>query len=106
MEAGAYAIKVRRARAKRARGAASADGRRFGTSRDAVLYRSGFVAASLLCSRHRAAFAEHHGNRVAMDTRERRKNNAKSSSVLKRELTQDQILALAELEKYGWELKF
>ena len=41
-----------------------------------------------------------------MTTRERRKNDAKPTLVLKRELNQDQLLALAELEKFGWELKF
>ena len=41
-----------------------------------------------------------------MTTAERRKNDAKPSVVLKRELNQEQLLALAELEKFGWELKF
>jgi hypothetical protein len=37
---------------------------------------------------------------------ERRKTDAKHFIALKRELNQDQILALTELEKFGWELKF
>lgn len=37
---------------------------------------------------------------------ERRKGEARPTIVLKRELNQDQQIALAELEKYGWELKF
>jgi hypothetical protein len=37
---------------------------------------------------------------------ERRKTEAKHVVALKRELNQDQVLALAELEKFGWELKF
>ncbi len=37
---------------------------------------------------------------------ERRKGEAKSTIVLRRDLNQDQQIALAELEKYGWELKF
>lgn len=41
-----------------------------------------------------------------MSTNERRKNEAKLLSALRRELNQDQLLALAELEKFGWELKF
>ena len=41
-----------------------------------------------------------------MSQPERRKNDAKVPVVLKRELNSDQRLALAELEKFGWELKF
>lgn len=38
---------------------------------------------------------------------ERRKGDGnRSTSALKRDLNQDQQFALAELEKYGWELKF
>jgi hypothetical protein len=43
---------------------------------------------------------------MTMTTPERRKHGAKPSIALKKELNQDQLLALAELEKYGWELKF
>lgn len=39
-------------------------------------------------------------------TAERRRAEARPSSILKRELNEDQLLALAELEKFGWELKF
>jgi hypothetical protein len=42
----------------------------------------------------------------AVTIRERRKNEVKPGSALKRDLNQDQILALSELEKFGWELKF
>jgi hypothetical protein len=42
----------------------------------------------------------------AVTIRERRKNEGKPSNALKRDLNQDQILALGELEKFGWELKF
>jgi len=38
--------------------------------------------------------------------RERRKTEGKAATALKRDLNQDQILALCELEKFGWELKF
>jgi len=41
-----------------------------------------------------------------MTAAERRKNDARPSLALKRELNQDQRVALAELEKFGWELKF
>jgi hypothetical protein len=41
-----------------------------------------------------------------MTVRERRKTEGKPASALKRDLNQDQILALSELEKFGWELKF
>ena len=37
---------------------------------------------------------------------ERRKIDSKATIVLRRDLNQDQQIALAELEKYGWELKF
>jgi hypothetical protein len=37
---------------------------------------------------------------------ERRKTEAKHVNALKRDLNQDQVLALTELEKFGWELKF
>jgi hypothetical protein len=37
---------------------------------------------------------------------ERRRGEGKPTIVLKRDLNQDQQIALAELEKYGWELKF
>jgi len=37
---------------------------------------------------------------------ERRKQDVKATIVLKRDLNQDQLIALADLEKYGWELKF
>lgn len=37
---------------------------------------------------------------------ERRKSEGRPASALKRDLNQDQQIALAELEKYGWELKF
>lgn len=42
----------------------------------------------------------------AVTVRERRKTEGKPGSALKRDLNQDQILALSELEKFGWELKF
>lgn len=41
-----------------------------------------------------------------MNASERRKTAAKPTLVLKRELNEEQRLALAELEKFGWELKF
>ncbi|HEY2395977.1 MAG TPA: hypothetical protein VGH81_08395 [Rudaea sp.] len=41
-----------------------------------------------------------------MTVRERRKTEGKPANALKRDLNQDQILALSELEKFGWELKF
>lgn len=41
-----------------------------------------------------------------MDVRERRKIDGRASLALKRELNEDQRLALADLEKFGWELKF
>lgn len=41
-----------------------------------------------------------------MTVRERRKTEGKPAIALKRDLNQDQILALSELEKFGWELKF
>lgn len=41
-----------------------------------------------------------------MPQAERRKTDAKVPVVLKRELNADQRLALVELEKFGWELKF
>ena len=41
-----------------------------------------------------------------MSKNERRRNEAKVLSALRRELNQDQLLALTELEKFGWELKF
>ena len=40
------------------------------------------------------------------EVRERRKTEGRPTSGLRRELNQDQTLALAELEKFGWELKF
>lgn len=39
-------------------------------------------------------------------TAERRRADARPSSILKRELNEEQLLALAGLENYGWELKF
>ena len=41
-----------------------------------------------------------------MAVHEKRKNEPRPSIVLRKELNQDQILALTELEKFGWELKF
>ena len=41
-----------------------------------------------------------------MDVRERRKMDSRTTLTLKRELNEDQRLALADLEKFGWELKF
>ena len=41
-----------------------------------------------------------------MDARERRKVEGRPAVVLKRELNEEQRLALADLEKFGWELKF
>jgi hypothetical protein len=41
-----------------------------------------------------------------MNASERRKSELKLSNALKRELNADQRMALAELEKFGWELKF
>lgn len=38
--------------------------------------------------------------------RERRMTAPKPGSILKRELNDDQLLTLNELEKFGWELKF
>ena len=38
--------------------------------------------------------------------KERRRAEGKSSVILKKELNEEQRLALAELEKFGWELKF
>jgi hypothetical protein len=40
------------------------------------------------------------------EVRERRKIEGKLANALRRELNQDQTLALSELEKFGWELKF
>ena len=40
------------------------------------------------------------------EERERRKIESKLASTLRRELNQDQTMALSELEKFGWELKF
>ena len=37
---------------------------------------------------------------------ERRKTESRPTITLRRDLNQDQQFALAELEKYGWELKF
>lgn len=37
---------------------------------------------------------------------ERRKGEGRPAITLRRDLNQDQQIALAELEKYGWELKF
>ncbi|HET7777841.1 MAG TPA: hypothetical protein VFL07_04765 [Rudaea sp.] len=37
---------------------------------------------------------------------ERRKAEGRPAITLRRDLNQDQQIALAELEKYGWELKF
>jgi len=37
---------------------------------------------------------------------ERRKAEGRPTITLRRDLNQDQQFALAELEKYGWELKF
>jgi hypothetical protein len=37
---------------------------------------------------------------------ERRKTETKHVNALKRDLNEDQVLALTELEKFGWELKF
>ena len=41
-----------------------------------------------------------------MDVRERRKVDGRPSPALKRELNEDQRIALADLERFGWELKF
>jgi hypothetical protein len=38
--------------------------------------------------------------------REKRRADARPSLVLKKDLNDDQLLALAELEKFGWDLKF
>lgn len=38
--------------------------------------------------------------------RERRVTAGKPGSLLKRELNDDQLITLNELEKFGWELKF
>jgi hypothetical protein len=37
---------------------------------------------------------------------ERRKGENRSTIVLRKDLNQDQQIALADLEKFGWELKF
>jgi hypothetical protein len=37
---------------------------------------------------------------------ERRRGEGRPASMLRRDLNEDQQFALAELEKYGWELKF
>jgi len=41
-----------------------------------------------------------------MASAERRKSDVKIVAALKRELNADQRMALVELEKFGWELKF
>ena len=41
-----------------------------------------------------------------MSRAERRKSDVKIVTALKRELNADQRMALVELEKFGWELKF
>jgi len=41
-----------------------------------------------------------------MTPAERRKSDVKFVAALKRELNSDQRMALVELEKFGWELKF
>lgn len=41
-----------------------------------------------------------------MMMRERRTLEASRSSALKRELNDEQLITLRELEKFGWELKF
>lgn len=41
-----------------------------------------------------------------MNALERRKADSRLSNALKRELNEDQRIALADLEKFGWELKF
>ena len=41
-----------------------------------------------------------------MDVRERLKLERRPSPGLKRQLNEDQRIALADLEKFGWELKF
>lgn len=41
-----------------------------------------------------------------MNALDRRKVEGRPAQALKRELNEDQILALADLEKFGWELKF
>jgi hypothetical protein len=41
-----------------------------------------------------------------MHANERRRAPARPGLALKRELNEEQRLALAELEKFGWELKF
>jgi hypothetical protein len=46
------------------------------------------------------------GGRIEMTPAERRKSDVKFVAALKRELNSDQRMALVELEKFGWELKF
>lgn len=41
-----------------------------------------------------------------MTVSERRKVEKRPTQALKRELNEDQRLALADLERFGWELKF
>jgi hypothetical protein len=41
-----------------------------------------------------------------MNALERRRVEGRATLALKRELNEDQRLALADLEKFGWELKF
>lgn len=41
-----------------------------------------------------------------MSDNERRRQERQASSLLKRELNEDQRLTLADLERFGWELKF
>ena len=41
-----------------------------------------------------------------MSVSERRKVEKRPSQALKRELNEDQRMALVELERFGWELKF
>jgi hypothetical protein len=43
---------------------------------------------------------------VMAPAQERRKAEGRPAITLRRDLNQDQQIALAELEKYGWELKF
>jgi hypothetical protein len=43
---------------------------------------------------------------MSTGVRERRRADGRPSGILKKDLSEDQRLALAELEKFGWELKF
>jgi hypothetical protein len=39
-------------------------------------------------------------------TKERRRSDGKANGLLRKDLNEEQLLVLAELERFGWELKF